>query len=84
MGFENDSHLSQRLAPLCASAGTECNHERVRCNTFETDSHCNDGALDIAYHLHGRSAGGAPADAAATGSHYPSCGYVPLYPHPAH
>ena len=36
------------------------------------------------HHLHGRSAGGTPADAAATGSHYPSCGYVPLYPHPAH
>ena len=64
---------------LCAGAGFECDYERVRRDGSETDPHCNDGTLDIADHLHGRPDGGSSKDAAAAGSHDPSCGHVPLY-----
>ena len=86
MGCKDDSdlyhcRLSQCSTPLCAGAGFECDYECVRRDGPETDPHCNDGTLDIADHLYGRSDGGSPEDAVATGSHDPSCGYVSLYPY---
>ena len=88
MGLEDDCglhhhRLSQRPAPLCAGAGIERDYERVRCDAFEADPHCDDGPLDFADYLHGRPDGGAPADAAAPGGDDPAGGHVPLYPHPA-
>ena len=62
VGLEDDCglhhrRLSQRLTPLCAGAGIERDYERVRCDAFEADPHCDDGPLDFADYLHGRPDG---------------------------